>query len=170
VNIRWRRLLHLRTANSIFLLSTLICVQVRAADHFKEPKSEPLLHIQIVLTPSDRAKPIQVNFEFASKGKTPVAVLRDQLYFDIGNDQKPHAFRGTALYATNSPTVFTVPAKSLMNLSATTISNKLTGDAMSKLPAGMYKLRVCIEQRKDREADYQWTQEVCSDSYDLSLK
>jgi hypothetical protein len=154
----------------IFFVLLLCCVSARSADHFKESKSEPLLHIQIVLTPSDRAKPIQVNFEFASKGKTPVAVLRDQLYFEIGNNQKPHAFRGTALFATNSPTVFTVPAKSLMNLSATTISNKLSGDSLSKLPAGMYKLRVCIEQRKDREADYQWLQEVCSDTYDLSLK
>jgi hypothetical protein len=128
------------------------------------------LHIQIVLTPSDRAKPIQVNFEFASKGKSPVSVLRDQFYFDIGNDQNPHAFRGSAQFTTNAPKVYTISSKSLMNLSATTISNKLTGDTLNKLPAGMYKLRVCIEPRTDREVDYQWTQEVCSDSYDLTLK
>ena len=46
-----------------------------AADRFREPKSHPEMSIKIVMVPKDRSRPLQVLFELAAEGKTPVAVF-----------------------------------------------------------------------------------------------
>ena len=128
------------------------------------------MSIKIVMMPKDPARPLQVLFELAAEGKSPVAVSQEQFSVHISNDEQPRAFVGNAVFSTNAPKIFTVPAKIPLSLDVTTSSNRLAGGLWSDLRPGTYKLRVCIDAAKTREFDYQWLGETFSDDYTLVIK
>ena len=154
-----------------FVISLVIlATAVFAADRFREPRSHPKMSIKIVMMPKDPSRPLQVLFELAAEGKSPIAVSQQQFSVHIGRDEQPRAFVGNAVFSTNAPKVFTVPAKIPLSLDVTTSSNRLAGGLWSDLRPGTYKLRVCIDAAKTREFDYQWLAETFSDDYMLVIK
>src|ERR1700704_2383817 len=101
-----------RILSKIFFISLVIlATAVFAAGRFREPRSHPQMSIKIVMMPKERSRPLQVLFELAAEGKSPIAVSKQQFSVHIGNDEQPRAFVGNAVFSTNAPKVFTVPAK-----------------------------------------------------------
>ena len=63
--------------------------------------STPRVQVKSVTVPKDRAKPLQVTFELAADGKTPVGLIQDQfnVYVTQGDSQ---AFTGTVQFPAHS--------------------------------------------------------------------
>jgi hypothetical protein len=157
-------------SRTFVIILVILATVVFAEDRFREPGSHPQMSIKIVMMPKNPSRPLQVLFELSAEGKSAVAVSQQQFSVHIGNDEQPRAFVGNAVFPTNAPKVFTVLAKTLLSLNATTFSNRLAGGLWSDLRPGTYKLRVCIDAAKTREFDYQWLGETFSDDYTLVIK
>ena len=63
--------------------------------------STPRVQVKSVTVPKDRAKPLQVTFELAADGKTPVGLIQDQFHvYVIQGDSQ--AFTGTVQFPAHS--------------------------------------------------------------------
>jgi hypothetical protein len=145
---------------------------VRADQQFKATKSWPKLRISEVKTPAKGSDPLSLSVELsATTHDTLVAISQEQLTVSIATKDEPFLFEGTAIFAKDTPKIFTVSAGKPITLSFQTNSDK-NREAIKwrSLAKGEYKLRVVIHSGKMREFDYQWLGIVSSDEYKLTIK
>ena len=151
-----------------------------AADRYVNAESYPRLRVKSVTVPQARSQPLQIAFEIASVGKTPVAISQKQFSVWVFAAEQPVLsvlFVGLPVFPANSPQVFRISPDKPMPLTVTVSTNSLpVADHPDRpshwgdLPAGSYTLRVYVNSDKVREFDYQWLGQTYSDDYKLVIK
>ena len=121
--------------------------------------STPRVQVKSVTVPKDRDKPLQVTFELAADGKTPVGLIQDQfnVYITQGDSQ---AFTGTAQFPAHSVHRVLVKPGSPITYTVTAPDEGTLAEGEWKgLDPGKYTLRVVIEGVglvKGMGFDYLW--------------
>ena len=121
--------------------------------------STPRVQVKSVTVPKDRAKPLQVTFELAADGKTPVGLIQGQFnaYIMQGDSQ---AFTGTVQFPARSVHRVLVKPGSPITYTVTAPDEGTIAEGEWKgLDPGKYTLRVVIEGVglvKGMGFDYLW--------------
>jgi hypothetical protein len=149
--------------------------QVRGPEHLKTD-STPRVRITSVTVPRDPEKGMQVSFELAADGKTPLSVGQNEILVGFARGgQSPRDFpRLPESFPPGTPSRIRVSSRKPTVLTITTFSNTCprTGGSWSDLPAGQYLLCVGIASA-DPEGprfDYHWEGITISDDYKLVIK
>ena len=162
--------------NAICTVSTAL-VRGRLREYVK-PQSDPRMRIISVTVPKDRDKPLQITFELAADGATPLKVGQTDIaigFASAGRSPKdfPRLFTklpdGTPVYIIVSPGKPIV----LTAISPRPIKGgRATRERWSDLPPGEYVLCVGISsiEGEGSNVDYYWVGIKFSDDYKLVVK
>ncbi len=140
--------------------------------------STPRVQVKSVTVPRDRAKPLQVTFELAADGKTPVGLIQDQFHvYVIQGDSQ--AFTGTVQFPAHSVhRVLVKPESPITYTVSVPDEPTILEGGWKGLDPGKYTLQVIIEGGglwKGMGFDYLWLegephgQKVESKKYEFTV-
>ncbi|MGA2033557.1 MAG: hypothetical protein ABSG68_14980 [Thermoguttaceae bacterium] len=138
----------------------------------------PRLRIKSVVVPQDRKKPLEIAFQLATDGKTPLAVSTTQLTIRLLKGDAC-VFEGRASFSEKATRAVLVQPGKPGLFTITALENSITDGLWSDHAPGKYVLRVVVfgaARLKPPRYDYQWLggvpvpYERCSDDYTIEIK
>ncbi|HEY2414670.1 MAG TPA: hypothetical protein VGI40_20665 [Pirellulaceae bacterium] len=153
------------------LIVWMLVPPVLRAEEFVPPTSNPRLRIRSVEIPDRKSDPLKISFEFASDGKTPVALSQSQFSVHISANDPLFRFIADPSFTATAPRVLiAMPEKPLLLSVSASVNRFKRDERWSDLPPGTYNLQVYVNSGKALEFDYQWLGQTYSDKYTLVIK
>jgi len=136
--------------------------------------SSPRMRIKSVTLPKDGSKPLEIGFELAAEGKTPLVVSEGTfaiLFTTQGPSPRHLVVQADPLPKKTPDRISVSPGKPIM-LTLRTSRNPVTGGPWSDLPPGEYVLCLAIGtgKRQSPSFDYEWVGVKHSDDYKVVIK
>jgi hypothetical protein len=135
-----------------------------------QTESTPRISIKSVSVPKDRSQPLEVSFELAAIGKTPLAFSKTQFEIRISTEDAQSSLCGFATsFTKDTPEPIIVLPEKAITLKVTP-QNLNFHNKLSDLEAGDYKLRINIAPARANHYDYQAVGQTYSEEYKFKLE
>jgi hypothetical protein len=133
-------------------------------------ESKPQISIKSVSVPEERSKPLEISFELAAIGKTPLAFSKTQFRILISTEETQHSadFFATSFSKDTPEPIIVLPEKAITL--KVTPQNLNFHNKLSDLEAGDYKLRINIAPARANHYDYQAVGQTYSEEYKFKLE
>ena len=127
---------------------------------------DPAVKFQIkgVTVPTNLSQPLQVTFEMAATGKTPIAVSQDHFAFVMWRPGNFSEESGDLLFSNTVPNILIAQSMSNITITATIASNDFH-QSWSHSGPGQYGMQIAIGSDKTRHFDYEYMGQRRSDPY-----
>jgi hypothetical protein len=132
-------------------------------------ESTPRISIKSVSVPKDRSQPLEISFELAVIGKTPLAFSKTQFRILISTEEDQHSayFFATSFSKDTPEPIIVLPEKAI-TLKVATKYLKLQNQ-LSDLEARDYNICINITPARANHYDYQAVGQTYSEEYKFSL-
>jgi hypothetical protein len=143
---------------------------------YQKTDSSPRVRIKSVTVSKDRSKPLDVTFELAAEGTTPLGLKSKYFYVELWTPGKTlrRLVASDLSFPKGTPDKIMISPGKPITLTATTSSSSwsdTSGAPWTGLPVGEFVLQVEINSDKDEPGfDYHWTGIERSDDYKLVIK
>jgi hypothetical protein len=130
----------------------------------------PKLTIKSVVAPKEKTQPLQLTFELASVGKTPVAVAENQ--FTVVIAKWRWFFEGKLSLTNTTSKILTVHPDKPLTVSALVFLTEAEAEKKHwiDLAPGKYRAQIYVNSGKTQQFDYQYMGQNFSDQYEFEVK
>ena len=152
-----------------------VSLNPRSGAKYVRTDSLPRMRIKSVTLPQDRSKALEVTFELAADGKTPLVVSQGQFlvaYATQGRSPQDSPALDVWFLKKTPARIAVEPGKPVVLTAGTSTGDPVTGRPWSELPSGEYVLCVGIASGAPEDAgfDYHWIGTKFSDDYTFVVK
>lgn len=152
----------------ILLCCSHVCSAGERLDRPK-PDHSPSIRIQSVTILTNTSGPLLVTVEMAARGKTPVAISRENFAFEVWRPGVYSTSVGDVLFTNVAEQAITVLPGQKIILKAL-ISTNSQNQVWSTPGRGRYGLQISTGASKTQHYDYEWMGQVHSVPYEFEVK
>lgn len=138
---------------------------------YLEADAHPSLRIKSAIQSPTTPSQLQITFEIAATGSTPVTVPQDEFWFGLAGPGSPAACSNPVSFPSGtSQPVIVLPGKPL-TLTVNASTDQYPNEVLRHLPGGSYTLHVSINGNKGtQDFDYHMYSPIRSDNYNIVLR